>query len=66
MTITTESYLGDGLYASYDGYQVRLYASNGRDVSNEVFLEPGVLLAFVNYLKHIGFQVEFKIGKDNL
>ena len=41
-----ETYLGDGLYASFDGYQVRLRAP--RDgVDHEVFLESSTLKAFL-------------------
>lgn len=40
-----ETYLGDGLYASFDGWYVRLWATNGAHVTNEVFLEPAVLHA---------------------
>jgi hypothetical protein len=36
-------YLGDGLYAEYDGLQVRLYTSDGIRETNEVFLEDFVL-----------------------
>lgn len=44
-------YLGDGLYCSYDGFQYRLYATNGIAVDNEVFLEPMVLQAFFNVIQ---------------
>jgi hypothetical protein len=38
-----ETYLGDGLYASFDGWQVKLRAPReGGD--HEVFLEDGVTL----------------------
>lgn len=40
-----EEYLGDGLYASYDGYQIRLYTQEG----NQVFLEPEVYASFVRF-----------------
>jgi hypothetical protein len=43
-------YLGDGLYAEFDGWQVRLYAHNGISSTNQVFLEPDVLVAFERYL----------------
>jgi hypothetical protein len=45
-----EEYLGDGLYASFDGWQIRLRAprENGDHV---VFLEDGTLAAFLEYLK---------------
>lgn len=48
-----ETYLGDGLYAAYDGYMVRLYASNGMQVTNEVWLEPEVLESFKIFMKKI-------------
>lgn len=47
-----EHYLGDGLYVSFDGYQIRLRAPrSGGD--HEVFLEPPVLEAFLAYAKEI-------------
>jgi len=45
-----ETYLGDGLYASFDGWQVKLRAprENG---DHEVFLEDGLTLqAFLEFL----------------
>ena len=47
-----ETYLGDGLYASHDGYQVKLRAPrDGGD--HEVYLEPPVLAAFVEWLEQV-------------
>lgn len=46
-------YLGDGLYMDYDGYQVRLYASNGIETTNEVFLEPTVIINFLKYIPNL-------------
>ena len=45
-----EVYLGDGLFASWDGYQIRLRAprSGGDD---EVFLEAETLAAFLEFVK---------------
>ncbi len=45
-----DTYLGDGLYASFDGYQIRLYSSNGIRATNEVYLEPEVLARFEAYV----------------
>ena len=45
------AYLGDGLYVSHDGWQVELFAHNGIFKTNQVFLEPEVLVAFEAYLK---------------
>ena len=46
-------YLGDGLYASFDGYTFWLRASDGRRVTNEVALEPHVMAAFEAYVKRV-------------
>lgn len=44
-----EVYLGDGLYASHDGFQVRLRAPrDGGD--HEVFLDAATLQAFMQFL----------------
>lgn len=42
-------YLGDGLYADYDGYQIEVYASNGLRKTNVVYFDPDVLRAFIRY-----------------
>ncbi len=46
----TEVYLGDGLYASYDGWQIKLRAPRGDDADHEVFLEPSVLREFERFV----------------
>lgn len=40
------TYLGDGLYVAYDGYQFILAASNGNNWTDTVYLDPGVMQAF--------------------
>lgn len=52
MSKPSEKYLGDGLYASFDGWQVCLRAPR-LDGDHEVFLEPLVLDKFLNYIKEI-------------
>lgn len=43
-----ELYLGDGLYASFDGWQIRLRAPrDGGD--HEVFLEPDIFEALASF-----------------
>jgi hypothetical protein len=45
-----ETFLGDGLYVSFDGYQIRLRAPRA-DGDHEVFLEDGLTLqAFFEFL----------------
>lgn len=47
-----EVYLGDGLYASFDGYQIKLRAPRVPSDS-EVFMEPAVVNAFLAYVKSL-------------
>lgn len=44
-------YLGDSVYASFDGYHIILTTENGRpsDPSNQIALEPSVLNALKGY-----------------
>jgi hypothetical protein len=48
-----EVYLGDGLYAKFDGYQIELYASNGLEKTNRVFLDYATLENFIEFIKKI-------------
>jgi hypothetical protein len=41
----TKAYLGDGVYAEFDGFAVTLTAENGIEVSNRIVLEPEVIAA---------------------
>lgn len=40
-----ETYLGDGVYASFDGYQIWLRVDDG----SRIALEPGVYASLVAY-----------------
>ena len=56
-----EVYLGDGLYTSFDGWQIRLRASR-ENGDHEVFLEDGLTLqAFFEFLD----TLPIKIGASN-
>lgn len=44
-----ERYLGDGVYATFDGWQVWIYASNGVRETERIALEPAVLAALLKY-----------------
>lgn len=48
-----ETYLGDGLYASFDGYQIKLRAPHGNGRNMEVYLEPPVLEAFERFVAQL-------------
>ena len=43
-------HIGDGVYVHFDGYHVVLETSNGLETTNEIFLEPEVIVAFQQYL----------------
>lgn len=43
-----ETYLGDGLYASFDGYQICLRAPRGYH-DDYVYLDPPTFQALVDY-----------------
>jgi hypothetical protein len=45
-----DEHLGDGLFVSFDGWQYRLWTERSDGV-HEVFLEPGVVVAFQNYIE---------------
>ena len=47
-------YLGDGVYAYHDGYQVWLYAWNGVAETTHIAVEPAVLRALIEYGKQTG------------
>lgn len=47
-----ETYLGDGLYASFDGYQIILRAPRP-DGDHWIGMEPYVLQAFVDYRRSL-------------
>ena len=36
----TATYLGDGAYATFDGYQVWVHTTNGISITNSIALEP--------------------------
>ncbi len=49
------TYLGDSVYAEFDGNGIRLTTENGypNDPSNIIYLEPEVIRAFIEYYKRI-------------
>lgn len=48
--MTTKMYLGDGLYAKFDGYHIWLTANEDRERPDTVALEPGVYQSFVDWV----------------
>lgn len=67
-----KDYLGDGVYADYDGFAIVLTTENGIENANTIYLEPHVLTALNRYVEHIGRTIEDRdaakdatIGNDN-
>jgi len=47
------SYLGDGVYAIFDGYGIWLHANDHLRPTDRIYLEPPVLQALVNFNKEV-------------
>jgi hypothetical protein len=58
----TEDYIGDGVYASYDGYQIRLRTLEG----HTIFLDPATFIVFLNYVYGLGDLAFSEVFKDFL
>jgi hypothetical protein len=56
-----ETYLGDGLYASFDGWQIKLRAPHGY-VDQEVYLEPEVLVRFESFVAEVRAAIKSANG----
>ena len=52
-----EEYLGDGLYPSFDGFQICLRAPH-LDGEHRVYLEPSVLDSFERYVAALQAKAE--------
>lgn len=48
--MTKETYIGDGVYASFDGYQIKLRTAR-EDGDVEIYLESNVFDALVEFGK---------------
>jgi len=44
-----KQYLGDSVYAEFDGYGIWLSTENGDDTHNQIYLEPVVLTALDDF-----------------
>lgn len=56
-------YLGDGVYAEWDGYHFILYTFDGYQRRDVIYLDDSVVLAFINYLIRHG-SFELSLGKQ--
>lgn len=47
------TYLGDGLYAFFDGYQIQLRANHHEHPTNTVYLDSEVLNNFLKFVESL-------------
>jgi hypothetical protein len=48
-----KEYLGDAVYASFDGWHITLTTENGIRATNTIYLEPAVQVALVQFIERI-------------
>jgi hypothetical protein len=46
-------YLGDGVYAYFDGYHIVIYTHNGIEKTNEIFMDDTVVEALEALIKKL-------------
>lgn len=56
MTTEEVRFLGDGLYAAYDGFGIELRANSPTDPTDRVYLEYDVFQALVNFASKVLFS----------
>jgi hypothetical protein len=47
------AYLGDSVYADFDGFMIKLYTNNGCEDENIIWLEPDVVTMLLGYIKRV-------------
>jgi hypothetical protein len=48
--MSEQTYLGDGVYASFDGYQIRLATTRDNGI-HEIYLEPDTAMSLLDYMR---------------
>jgi hypothetical protein len=51
------NYLGDGVYADFDGYQIELKANSHDNPTDVIYLEPSVFESLLRYARRMGFKI---------
>ena len=54
MTKENSEYIGDGVYAGYDGMSIWLHVGSHDKPTDKVCLEDFVLTALINFAKRVG------------
>ncbi len=58
-----KDYLGDGVYAEYDGFGIWLTSENGIEILDKIYLEPSVIASLNSFFKR---AIEEKKERENL
>ncbi len=45
-----KEYIGDGVYATYDGFGIRLTTEDGYGITNQIYFEPSVWRSLVKFV----------------
>lgn len=53
MSENQKVYLGDSVYASFNGFHIVLTTENGMGPSNEIFLEPQLIDLLIKYRNQV-------------
>lgn len=53
-----KTYLGDGLYASFDGFQAVVTAEDGTKATDTIYIEPTVATALARFLRSVGMNID--------
>lgn len=48
-----KQYIGDGIYVSFDGYQIELSTQRWGGGEDKIYLEPGVWYSLVRYVESL-------------
>lgn len=64
--INQKQYLGDEVYAMFDGYSINLMAQDNEQITDIVSLQPEVLTAFLCYVEKLkNFIANYNEGESH-
>lgn len=58
------THIGDGVYADFDGYQLKLCANSPTAPTDTIFLDPYVMEGLIRYYKKCMADMEKPEDKD--
>ena len=64
LRLMLKRYIGDGVYAGFDGYQIWIWTSNGVEESAPIALEGPTLLSLTKYASDLHEFIKDKTSID--